>query len=139
MSEQNKAVSRRYIEEAWNKNNMAVIDELVASDYVNHGPGPQLPPGPEGAKMFIGMYLRAFADTHMHIEDQFAEGDKVFTRWSAHGTHSGDFMGVAATGKSVTVTGMVVDRIVNGKLVESWGEFDQLGMLQQLGVAPMPG
>jgi len=138
MSEQNKAVSRRYLEEAWNKNNLAVVDELLAPDHVNHSPGPELPPGPEGAKMFIGVYKGGFPDTHIHIEDQMAEGDKVFTRWSAHGTHSGDFMGIPATGKSVTVTGMIVDRIANGKIVESWSEFDQMGMMQQLGVVQMP-
>jgi steroid delta-isomerase-like uncharacterized protein len=138
MSEQNKAIARRFLEETWNNGNLAVIDELIAADHVNHSPGPQLPRGPEGSKMFIGVYKGGFPDTHVHIEDQIAEGDKVFTRWSAHGANSGEFMGMPATGKAVHVSGMIVDRIANGQIVESWSEFDQLGMLQQLGVAPMP-
>jgi steroid delta-isomerase-like uncharacterized protein len=140
LSDTNKTVSRRLFEEVWNKGNLAVLNELIANDHVNSGPGtlPGLPTGPEGAKQFVMMYRNAFPDTHFTIDEQIAEADKVVTRWTAHGTHKGELLGIPATGKSSTVTGISVDRIVNGKIVESWGIFDQFGMMQQLGVIPMP-
>ena len=139
-SETNKTVSRRFYEEVWNKGNLAVLNEIVANDHVNSGPGtlPGLPTGPEGAKQFVMIYRNAFPDTHFTIDEQIAEGDKVVTRWTAHGTHQGELLGIPATGKSSTVTGISIDRIVNGKIAESWGIFDQFGMMQQLGVIPMP-
>jgi len=140
LSETNKTISRRLFEEVWNKGNLAVLNELIANDHVNSGPGtlPGLPTGPEGAKQFVMMYRNAFPDTHFTIDEQIAEGEKVVTRWTAHGTHQGELLGIPATGKSSTVTGISVDRIVNGKIVESWGIFDQFGMMQQLGVIPTP-
>jgi steroid delta-isomerase-like uncharacterized protein len=140
LSETNKTVSRRLFEEVWNKGNLAVLNELIANDHVNSGPGtlPGLPTGPEGAKQFVMIYRNAFPDTHFTIDEQIAEGDKVVTRWTAHGTHQGELLGIPATDKSSTVTGISVDRIANGKIVESWGIFDQFGMMQQLGVIPMP-
>ncbi len=139
MSEENKEVIRRFFEEVWNKKNLAAIDELVAADQVDHELPPGLPPGREGAKAFISMYLGAFPDLEMTIEDMLAEGDKVSTRWSATGTHSGDLMGIPATGKQVTVTGLDINRVSGGKSVEHWGQFDQMGMMQQLGLVPGPG
>ena len=140
LSETNKTVSRRLFEEVWNKGNLAVLNELIANDHVNSGPGtlPGLPTGPEGAKQFITMYRNAFPDLRFTIDEQISEGDKVVTRWTAHGTHKGELLGIPATGKSSTVTGISIDRIVNGKIVESWGIFDQFGMMQQLGVIPTP-
>jgi steroid delta-isomerase-like uncharacterized protein len=140
LSDTNKTVSRRFLEEVWNKRNMAVLNEIIANDHVNSGPGtlPGLTPGPEGSKQFVNVYLNAFPDVHFTIDEQIAEGDKVVTRWTASGTHKGELVGIPATGKSSTVTGINVDRIVNGKIVESWGIFDQFGMMQQLGVIPMP-
>ena len=140
LSDTNKTLSRRLFEEVWNKGNLAVLNELIANDHVNSGPGtlPGLPTGPEGAKQFVMMYRNAFPDTHFTIDEQIAEADKVVTRWTASGTHKGELVGIPATGKSSTVTGINVDRIVNGKIVESWGIFDQFGMMQQLGVIPMP-
>jgi steroid delta-isomerase-like uncharacterized protein len=140
LTDTNKTVSRRFLEEVWNKRNMAVLNEIIANDHVNSGPGtlPGLPTGPEGSKQFVTMYLNAFPDVHFKIDEQIAEGDKVVTRWTASGTHKGELAGIPATGKSSTVTGINVDRIVNGKLVESWSIFDQFGMMQQLGVIPMP-
>jgi predicted ester cyclase len=85
------------------------------------------------------MFLSAFPDTKMTIEDQLAEGDKVTTRWTATGTHTGELMGIPATGKAVTVTGFDITRYSGGKSVEHWGQFDQMGMMQQLGVIPTPG
>ena len=138
MSEQNKALVRRSYEEVWNKKNLNFADELYAANAIDHGLPPNLPPGREGSKMYIAMYQKAFPDTHMTIEDQIAEGDKVVTRWTAVGTHTGDLMGIAPTGKRVTVTGIDVSRFAGGRIVESWGLFDQMSMMQQLGVMPQP-
>ncbi len=85
------------------------------------------------------MYRMAYPDTHFAVEDQVAEGDKVATRWTAVGTQQGELMGIPATGKKVTVTGMTINRIVNGMIMESWNNFDALGQLQQLGVVPALG
>jgi steroid delta-isomerase-like uncharacterized protein len=139
-TEENKAVSRRFLVEIFGEGKMAVADQIIAPDHVNSGPGtlPGLPPGPEGSKQLVMVYRNAFPDVHFTIDEQIAEGDKVATRWTAHGTHKGELAGIPATGKSSTVTGMGVDRIVNGKIVESWGIFDQFGMMQQLGVIPTP-
>ena len=137
-TESNKAIARRFLEEVFGQGKLAVADEIVAPDHVDHGPGtlPGLPPGPEGSKMLVMVYRNAIPDIHFTIDEQIAEGDKVVTRWTGHGTHKGELAGIPATGKSATVTGMGVDRIVNGKIVESWGLFDQFGMMQQLGVIP---
>jgi steroid delta-isomerase-like uncharacterized protein len=139
MSEQNKAIARRVFEEVWNKSSLDVIDELYASDVVNHELPPDLPPGVEGTKAYTGMFMSAFPDTQMTVEDQIADGDRVVTRWTGTGTHTGELMGIPATSKRVTVTGIDVHRIAGGKIVEAWGQFDQMGMMQQLGVIPAPG
>ena len=140
LSETNNTVARRFLEEVWNKGNLAVLNEIIAKDHVNSGPGtlPGLPTGPEGSKQLVTVYRNAFPDVHFTIDEQIAEGDKVVTRWTAHGTHQGELAGIPATGKSSTVTGIVIDRFVNGKIAESWGIFDQFGMMQQLGVIPTP-
>ena len=140
LSETNKTVSRRFFEEVFSKGNLNVLDEIVAKDQVNSGPSnlPGLPTGPEGAKQIVTMYRNAFPDLRVTVDEQIAEGDKVVTRWTAHGTNQGELLGIPATGKSSTVTGISIDRIVNGKVAESWGIFDQFGMMQQLGVIPTP-
>jgi predicted ester cyclase len=139
-TEANKAISRRFLKEIFSQGNLAVADEIIAPGHVNSGPGtlPGLPPGPEGSKQLITVYRNAFPDVQFTLDEQIAEGDKVVTRFTAHGTHKGELAGIPPTGKSSTVTGMSVDRIVNGKIVESWGIFDQFGMMQQLGVIPVP-
>lgn len=140
-TEQNKALARRFIEEIWNQKNLAVAKELMAATYVFHTPGspPGLPPGPEGFQQFASAFFTAFPDVHTSIKDQLAEGDKVVTRWTSRGTNTGSLFGMPATGKSATITGITIDRITDGKIVESWDELDQLGMLQQLGVIPVRG
>ena len=139
-SETNKIVSRRFFEEVFGKGNLNVLDEIIASDHVNSGPGtlPELPTGPDGAKRVVTVFRNAFPDVHFTIDDQIAEGDQVVTRWTADGTHQGDLTGIPPTNKTSTVTGIAIDRIVNGKIAESWGIFDQFGMLQQLGIISMP-
>ncbi len=136
-TEENKAIDRRFTEEVWNRGNLAVVDELMSADYNGHDP--MMPAGSEGFKQYVLMYRSAFPDVHLTIEDQIAEGDTVVSRWTARGTHKGELMGIPPTGKQVTVTGMNIERVANGKLVEGWSNYDTLGMLQQLGVVPAPG
>ena len=139
-SETNKTVVRRFFEEVFGKGELNVLDEIIATDHVNSGPGtiPGLPTGPEGAKQLVTVYRNAFPDLRFTVDEQIADGDKVVTRWTGQGTHERELQGIPATGKSATVTGITVDRIVNGKIAESWGIFDQFGMMQQLGVIPTP-
>jgi len=135
-SEQNKKIVRRTFEEPWN-GNFAVVDEFVASDYIGHDPA-NLEPlrGPEGVKEFISTYRAAFPDARIMVEQQLAEGDLVATRWSGRGTHEGELMGIEPTGKQVTVSGLTISRLKGGKIVEEFGNWDTLGMLQQLGAIP---
>ena len=138
MSESNKELSLRVNNEVWNEGKINLIDELVSADFVNHSAPPGLPTDREGFKQFVGMYRAAFPDVQITIEDILAEGDRVMTRWSATGTHQGELMGIPASGKHVTVTGMSENRISGGKIVEQWNEFDDLGMMQQIGAIPQP-
>jgi steroid delta-isomerase-like uncharacterized protein len=137
MLEANKTISRRVIEEALNEGRLETVDELIAPTFVNHDPSAtgELS-GPDGMKQLVEGYRTAFPDLRVTIEDQLAEGDRVATRWTARGTHQGELMGIAATGKEATVTGLSIDRITDGKIVESWNNWDTLGLLQQLGVVP---
>jgi steroid delta-isomerase-like uncharacterized protein len=135
-SDQNKAIVRRAFEEPW-KGNLDVIDELIASDYVGHDPvNPEPLRGPEGVKEFVTTYRSAFPDARITVEQQLAEGDLVATRWSARGTHEGELMGIQATGKQVTVSGLTISRLSNDKIVEEFQNWDTLGMMQQLGAVP---
>ena len=137
MSAETKAVARRFLEEVFNAGNIDLVDELVAPEFVNHDAAlPEPIVGIEGAKASISGYRDAFPDLHIKIEEQIAEGEYVTTRWSARGTHEGDLLGIAPTGKQATVTGITIDRIADGRFVESWTNWDTLGMLQQLGVVP---
>jgi len=137
MSAENKALSRRLIEEAFNAGNIGVVDELVATDFVNHDSAlPEPTVGQAAAKASIQGYRAAFPDLRLTIEEQLAGGDLVATRWSAKGTQQGELMGMAPTGKQATVTGITIDKIVDGRIAESWTNWDTLGMLQQLGVVP---
>jgi steroid delta-isomerase-like uncharacterized protein len=134
MSEANKALARRVIEEGWNKHNLALLDELYA-DCVYYNPATGEIKG-EALKQFLASMLAAFPDIRFTIEDLVAEGDKVVIRWSCTGTHQGEFMGLAPTGKQLTPSGISIDQIVEGKVVEERVEFDTLRFFQQLGAAP---
>jgi steroid delta-isomerase-like uncharacterized protein len=138
-TEENKAISRRVIEEGFVKGNMVVVDALFAANHVNHDAPPGLPAGPEGLKQFVSIYRTAFPDLQIVIDQQVAEGDKVVTRWTSQGTNKGSLLGMPPTGKHATITGTTIDRHAGGKIVETWNTFDQVGMMQQLGVLPMPG
>jgi len=139
MSEENKAVVRRFIEEVWNNGNLDVIDELVSEDHVDHDPGREgTPAGREGLRAFVQMYRSAYPDTHVEFGELIAEGDLVAGNWTATGTHHGELMGIEPTGRSIKITGMGMDRVRDGRIVESWGNYDSLGMLAQLGAIPAP-
>ncbi len=125
--------------EQGNKGNLDAVDELFAPGFISHTAAMGEMRGLESYKSFVTMTRTAFPDLHFTVEDQIAEGDKVMTRYTIHGTHQGEMMGIPPTGKSFTISGIGLDRIENGKFVESWESFDQLGMLQQLGVVPVLG
>jgi steroid delta-isomerase-like uncharacterized protein len=139
MSEQNKAIVRRAFNELFTEGDLDVADEVFAPDYVGHDPALTYDMhGPEQFKQFVLMYRIAFPDLELTVEDQVAEGDEVVTRFTARGTHRGELMGIPPTGRKVVVTGISIDRMVNGKTVESWTNYDVLSMMQQLGIIPMP-
>ncbi len=139
-TDENKATFRRYVEEGWARGNVEVADEVFADRYVAHQPdGSQEERGPEDVKQFLRQYREAFPDLEITVEDQIAGGDKVVTRWASRGTHQGEFRGIAPTGNEVSLTGIGIFRFSEGKVVESWDNFDQLGMLQQLGAIPSQG
>lgn len=137
MSEENKMIARRHVEEVLSQGNLGLIDEIFASDFVGHAASEEKL-GPEAMKQFVAGLRRAFPDLRITVEDQIAEGDKVSMRWTALGTHKGEFQGMPPTGKQMTMTAMTLARIANGKIVESWTEKDSLGMLQQIGAIPAP-
>src|SRR5437899_5951806 len=135
--EQNKALVRRFYEEI-DKGNIGILDELVAEDYLDHNP-PPFPPinasGRERLKRDFKLFLDATPGYH-HIEDQIAEGDKVVTRLTSYGKHTGDLPGAPKTGNDMKMTSITIHRIANGKLVEKWSEKDMISLLQQIGVMP---
>lgn len=135
MSEQNKAVVRRVIEEIVNQGNFSLISELVSPQYAYFEPTVGSVQGREGYNKLVGMYRTAFPDVKMTIDEQIAEGEKVVTRWSAEGTHRGELMGVAPTGKRVRVQGVVISRVKDGQIVEDFENYDVHGMMRQLGAA----
>ena len=137
MSEHNKTLMRRAVEEVWNQGNVDILDELVASDFIIHAPQAEIH-GREGAKQYLAMLRGGFPDIHFTIEDQFADGGRVMTRWTARGTHKGAFQRIPPTDKQVRLAGTDIDRIANGKVVECWTSTDDLGLLQQLGVVAGP-
>lgn len=136
MSEQNKALVRQVIEEIVNQGNLELVNQLISPGYAYFEPtvGPMR--GREGYKGLVSTYRNAFPDMRLTIEEQIAEADTVVTRWRAEGTHRGELMGMAPTGKRVSVQGVVISRIQDGQLVDDFETYDVLGMLRQLGVAP---
>ena len=135
IEERNKNLIRSASEEIYNKGNYSHIDEFVSSDFVIHSLNPKKEiHGPEGAKNFATSLRTAFPDMQYTIVDQFAEGDKVVTRFIAEGTHKGNFEGIPPTGKSFKVSGIDIDYFKDGKVTECWSNFDELSLLQQLGV-----
>ena len=137
MATDNKALARRLYEELWNQQRLETADELLSPDYVSHDPqSPTALKGLEGYKQAVRYYLNAFPDIQFTIEDQICERDTVVTRWTSTATHKGDLAGIPATGRRISNTGIICHRVKDGKFVESWSNWDVLGMMQQLGAAP---
>ena len=138
MSTENEALVQRFFEEFCNQRRAEVADEVIAADYVAHGP--QSPPaeGPEGVKVRVGLYQES-VDAHWEVNELFSSGDRVVARWTGSGTHLGELMGIDPTGASITVDAISIFRVGDGQIHEEWTVWDALGLLQQLGAAPTPG
>lgn len=140
MTEQNKEIVRRLYEET-DRQNVEALDQFFSPDLVDHNPPPipGLALGVEGIKQTFRMFIRAHPDGTHTIEDMIAEGDKVVVRVTGRGTHTGELMGFAATGRELVMTGIAIYRLADGKIVERWAEHDLLGLMSQLGVIqPQP-
>jgi steroid delta-isomerase-like uncharacterized protein len=133
MSEQNKAHIRRVIEEVYNRGDLSVVDEVAASDLIIHAASQEIR-GRDGAKQYVAALRTGFPDLRFTVEGQVAEGNMVVTRWSARGTHAGEFQGIPATGREIRLAGIDIDRIVGGRVVECWAHVDEFGLMRQLGV-----
>ena len=138
-TEENEALVRRW-EKLWNSTDLALADELFALNFVLHDPSTPIEiRGPEGYKQDITRFRSAFPDLYVTLQDVVAEESKVVARWTFNGTHTGPLRNMPATGKRVTVTGIDIFRIEDGKIVEEWSNADGLGLLQQLGVVSSIG
>ncbi len=140
MSEENKALARREVEEIFTQGKLDVAEEIYTSDFVDHDLVlPREMHGPEEMKEYVAMYRSAFPDLKVPLEDQVAEGDKVVNRWTAQGTHLGEYMGIAPTGKEVRFAGMHISHIAQeGKIAENWEVYDLMGLMRQIGAVPTP-
>lgn len=130
----NTALVGRLADEVLTRHNLAALDEIFHVDYVEDDPPPGMGPGLEGLRQWLAMWIEAFPDVRWAVEEQISDQDKVWSRATWHGTHQGPFLGVPATGKSVTVAAWTIDRFEAGKIAESRIIMDALGMMQQLGV-----
>lgn len=139
MSTDNKTVIRTFIEEVINQGRLERTDEFVIEDFVELDPFPGQAPGREGLKAVILQMRSAFPDIHWAVDEMVAEGNKLVTRFTWTGTHQGEFLGVPATGRSVSIKGIVVDGLEGGKMVDSRMLLDVLGMMMQLGMTLGPG
>jgi steroid delta-isomerase-like uncharacterized protein len=137
-TDENKRIVRRVNEEMISQNRPNLVDELFAESFVDHSALPGFPNSRQGVQQLFGMFHSAFSDFHVTIEDQVAEEDKVTTRKTFHGTHTGDLFGIPATNRTVQFEAIDILRIENGKVTEHWTVVDQMGMMQQLGVVPSP-
>lgn len=132
MSVINKALIASYFEEIWNQRNYEFACQVIAPEHVSHNPAPDVPRTPDGLRAFAEAYHAAFPNLWIRIDFQVAEGDLVVTRWTGGGTHSGELMGIPPTYHSIEITGVQIDRIASGKIIESWGNHDLYGLLQQI-------
>jgi predicted ester cyclase len=137
--EQNKVIIGRLFAEVWSHGNLVAADELVDPNMVDHVTRPGNPIGLDGFKKTVAMFRTAFPDLEITSDDQLAVGDKVAVLWTARGTHIGELMGIAPTGKRIEVRGMYLYRFAGGKVVERAGARDMLGLMQQIGAFPTPG
>jgi steroid delta-isomerase-like uncharacterized protein len=137
-TEENKKLIQRELEEFWNAHDVAAADKFYAADMVNDDPVVPAVTGLEGLKAYAGMLFAAFPDLHVVTDELFAEGDKVAKAWTLHGTQQGEFQGIPPTGKSVTMTGIKLYRIVDDKIAQVTWSYNMLGLMQQLGAIPVP-
>lgn len=137
--EENKAIIRRYYEEAVELADFRVVYEHVDPQWVNHSPG--MPPvkGPDGARQINALFHQGFPDAKLTIHALIGEGDLIAIRFTLAGRHGGDFLGVTPTGKDVSFTATAFHRLVNGKITDDWINFDGLGILQQIDDLPSAG
>lgn len=138
MSDANKTVIRTFIEEVINQGRFDRADDLVKEDFVELDPLPGQQQGREGLKAVLQLMRSAFPNMHWVVLEMVSEGDKVVTRFQWTGTHRAPFLGIPATGKGVTVHGVVIDRLEAGKMADSRILMDTLSLMQQLGVIPAP-
>lgn len=135
----NKALVSRYMAEGVNKGNVSIAGQMFTSNFQFHFPGVPAPMNHEGWAQMTRAFQQGFPDQHTVTDDLFGEGDKVAARFTFHGTQTGDFQGIPPTGKPVTMTGMAIWRISDGRIAEHWVETDAFGMMAQLGLVPIPG
>jgi steroid delta-isomerase-like uncharacterized protein len=134
MSDDNKAIVRQLYEEVWNKRRLELVDEIISPSHALHDPNlTDSAIGPEAYKRQVTRFVTAFPDLRFNVEDMFGEKDKLAVAWTISGTHKGEFMGIAPTNKKVSVDGITLNHIVNGKIMDSYISWDALGMMQQLG------
>ena len=136
-TETNKAIVRRYIEQVINEQRYDLADEFFVDTVELHGVGSGIS-GRTALAEFYATFGAAFPDWYMTIDDMVAEGDKVVVRYTANGTHRGEFQGIPATGKPYTQNAIVIYQLTNGKIVEGWLQTDMLSMMQQVGLMPAP-
>ena len=140
MSAENKAIIRRLYGEVWNGRRLDLIGEIISPSHALHdNNSPDSSIGPEAYKSQVDRFLSGFPDLYFSIDDMVAEDEKLVVSWNIAGTHRGEFMGFPATNKKISVDGITINHIVNGKIIDSYINWDALGMLQQLGVAPTLG
>ena len=137
MSADNEALVRRFFEEFCNEHRAEVAYEVIADDYVSHGPHAPPAQGPDGVQERVGLYQEAL-DGHWNVQEIISAGDRVIARWIGTGTHRAELMGIDPTGKPISVEAISVFRIANGKIAEEWTVWDALGLLQQVGAVPAP-
>jgi len=137
-AEETKAIVERFWDEVWNKKNLAIGDELLPDNVVLHNFGAVVE-GREAWKRSMTPFFTGFPDLDITLEFTITEEDKVAVRWTATGTHNGDFRGIAPTGKRVRISGVAIYRVAGGKIVEGWSQPDTLGLLQQIGAIPSAG
>lgn len=137
--EDNKAAIHRLVQGFWIEGNPGVMDEVFAAEFVHRTPGPGIPPNRDGLKQGNIMIRSAFSDSQATIEEVVVEGEKIAWRWTFSGKHTGQLMGIPATGKQIRLSGIVIDSFSGGKIIERWDQTDVLSMMQQLGVIPTPG
>jgi predicted ester cyclase len=137
-AEANKSLVRRYYDEVLNGRDLGILDEIAVADYDEHSPFPGQPNGLEGLKARAGALLAAFEPYVFTLQHVVAEGDLVVVRWMNTATHSGSFMGIPPTGRVMTISGIDVHKVRDGKMAEHWHVVEELQMMQQLGLIPTP-